>query len=140
LADTKNPDNVRKLEFIAPSLSADVDERDRFFASLAEEANRETETWVLDALANLHHPLRRAGAEPYILPALELLEEIQVTGDIFFPKRWLDETLANHRSDEAVRIVRSFLNENPDYNEQLRMKILQSADMLFRANMILSGQ
>jgi aminopeptidase N len=140
LADTKNPDNVRKLEFIAPSLSADVDERDRFFASLAEEANRETETWVLDALANLHHPLRRAGAEPYILPALELLEEIQVTGDIFFPKRWLDETLANHRSDEAVRIVRSFLNENPDYNEQLRMKILQSADMLFRAKMILSGQ
>ncbi|MED5461977.1 MAG: M1 family aminopeptidase, partial [Pseudomonadota bacterium] len=131
---TENPDSVRKLRFIAPSLSPEPEVRNQFFESLADERNRQTESWVLDALANLHHPLRITESEKYLLPSLELLSEIQATGDIFFPKRWLDETLGNHRSSSAVLTVRNFLAERPEYNEQLRMKILQSAHRLFRAN------
>ena len=128
---SENPDNVRKLAFIAPSLSADQAVRDAFFESLADASNRETESWVLDALDNLHHPLRTADSEAYLLPSLELLTEIQVTGDIFFPKRWLDATLRNYRTSTAVATVRTFLEERPDYNRQLRMKILQSAYFLY---------
>jgi aminopeptidase N len=51
MAKTENPDNLRKLQFTAPSLSADPEVRDAFFESLADEANRSTESWVLDALA-----------------------------------------------------------------------------------------
>jgi aminopeptidase N len=36
-----------------------------------------------------------------------------------------------------VQIVRGFLAQRPDYNPQLRMKILQAADRLFRAAAIL---
>ena len=140
MARTENPDNLRKLEFIAPSLSADPAVRNEFFASLADEANRSTESWVLDALANLHHPVRTGVSERYILPSLELLQEIQVTGDIFFPKRWLDETLGNYNSASAAATVRRFLESRPDYNAQLRMKILQAADPLFRANSIVQIQ
>ncbi len=139
LASTQNPDSRRKLEFIAPSLSADQGVRDAFFYSLANEESRAVESWVLDALENIHHPLRIRESEQYILPSLELLEEIQVTGDIFFPKRWLDVTLANYRSGTAVHTVREFLEERPGYNEQLRMKILQSADMMFRASTLVGA-
>ena len=134
LARTGNPDNRRKLEFIQPSLSADESVRDAFFASLADARQREIESWVLEALDNLHHPLRTAQSEKYLLPSLELLEEIQATGDIFFPSRWLDATLANHRSESAVATVNGFLDARPGYNAQLRAKILQAADPLFRAN------
>jgi aminopeptidase N len=136
LEKTENPDNRRKLDFIAPSLSASHAERDAFVASLDSEAAREVESWVLDALENIHHPLRTTESEEYILAGLELLQEIQVTGDIFFPKRWLDVTLGNYRSGTAVNTVRTFLDERPEYNQQLRMKILQSADNLFRASTI----
>jgi aminopeptidase N len=135
---TQNPDSRRRLEFIAPSLSPDEAVRDAFFASLADAGNRETETWVLGALRNLHHPSRVAHSEKYILPSLELLREIQVTGDIFFPTRWLVATLENHRSSRAVETVRAFLAARPDYNAQLRMKILQAADMPMRANRIVA--
>jgi aminopeptidase N len=138
LALIENPDSRRRLEFVAPSLSADIDIRDEFFASLADEKNRQTESWVVDALNYLHHPARAAQSQKYILPSLELLQEIQMTGDIFFPTRWLNGTLANHRSVAAADTVRSFLQQRPDYNTQLRMKILQQADMLFRANDILA--
>jgi len=134
----KNPDSRRRLEFVAPSLSPDVGIRDEFFASLSDEKNRQTESWVVDALSYLHHPTRAEQSQKYILPSLDLLQEIQMTGDIFFPTRWLNGTLANHRSAAAVDTVRLFLQERPDYNTQLRMKILQQADMLFRANAILA--
>lgn len=136
LAKTNNPDSHRKLTFITPSLSSDKSVRDEFFASLGDEQNRNVESWVLDALENIHHPLRTAESEEYILASLQLLQEIQVTGDIFFPKRWLDVTLGNYRSGSAVHTVRTFLDERPDYNRQLRMKILQSADTMFRASSI----
>ena len=73
------------------------------------------------------------------MPSLDLLQEIQITGDVFFPKDWLDATLSNHRSSSAVRTVNAFLQERPEYNEQLRMKILQSADLMFRANVMISA-
>ncbi len=139
MANTENPDKQRKFGFVAPSLSADKGVRDRFFASLADENNRAVESWVLDALGNIHHPLRTGESEQYILPSLELLQEIQVTGDIFFPKRWLDVTLGNYRTGTAVHTVRTFLEERPDYNQQLKMKILQSADNLFRASTLVGA-
>lgn len=136
---TLNPDSKRRLTFVAPSLSPAKTTRDEFVASLADESMREIESWVLDALANIHHPLRVASAEQYILPSLELLEQIQATGDIFFPKRWLDVTLRNHSSATAVHTIETFLNERPDYNRQLRMKILQSADSVMRANRLVDA-
>jgi aminopeptidase N len=137
LEQIDNQDRKRRFEFISPSLSNDQEVRDEFFGSLKEEQNRRTESWVLSALGYLHHPLRVDASEKYILPSLELLQEIQVTGDIFFPKRWLDVTLGNYSSDTAVQTVRDFLDKRPNYNDQLRMKILQAADGMFRVNAIL---
>jgi aminopeptidase N len=114
-------------------VSAEQSVRDAFFESLREDKNRQTESWVCDAVAKLHHPSRLGQSEKYLLPSLELLQEIQVTGDIFFPSRWLEATLQNHNSVEAGDTVRRFLAQRPDYNPQLRMKILQAADGLFRA-------
>lgn len=135
----QNPDRRARFEFVRPSLSSDSTVREAFFESLRDPANREREPWVLAALSNLHHPLRSAHSERFILPSLELLEEIQRTGDIFFPKRWLDATLDGHNSPAAAVTVREFLASRPDFPKRLGEKILQSADMLFRSADIVHG-
>jgi len=63
------------------------------------------------------------------------LQEIQLTGDIFFPAAWLQGTLGAYQSATAARTVQAFLAAHPasSYNPQLRMKLLQAADDLFRA-------
>jgi aminopeptidase N len=132
---TMNPDRKARLQFVARALSSNSAERDRFFASLADVANRRHEPWVLDGLRHLHHPLRAASAVKYIAPSLTLLQEIQQTGDIFFPMRWMDATLGGHRSPVAAAIVRNFLDHAPcSYPDRLRRLILSSADDLFRAS------
>lgn len=133
LTRIENSDRKRRFEWISPALSPNQQIRDAFFSSLSDESNREIESWVLGALNALHHPLRRDVSESYLLPSLELLQEIQVTGDIFFPARWLGASLGNYNSTSAVDTVRGFLADRPDYNSQLKLKILQAADDLFRA-------
>lgn len=139
LARCKNPDNRRRLAFVAPSLSADASERDVFFASLADETNRQTESWVLDALGYLHHPSRTAQSVKYLPDTLVLLASIQRTGDIFFPMGWLRSSFYFHNSARAIAVVEQFLATNPGYSAQLRMKIQQAADRPARAVTIRRG-
>ena len=130
----QNPDRKARFAFVRPSLSADPAVRDAFFESLKDVANRRREPWVLEAVGYLHHPLRAAAAEKYIPPSLTLLREIQRTGDIFFPKRWMDATLSGHSSAAASRMVAGYVATlPPDYPDRLRRVILSSADDLFRA-------
>ena len=129
----KDEEKQREFEFVSRALAGKQEQRDAFFSELLEEKNREKEPWVNQALHYLHHPLRAEQSLGYIEPALEELKEVQQTGDIFFPKSWLDATLWGHSSPEAADVVRRFLEEHPDYPVNLKNKILQSADMLFRA-------
>jgi aminopeptidase N len=132
---TNNPDRKAQFAFVRPALSGDARERDAWFTSLADVANRRHEPWVLEGLRYLHHPLRAAASEKFIEPSLLLLREIQRTGDIFFPKRWMDASLSGHQSAGAAATVRAFLDHvPPDYPERLRRVILSSADDLFRAS------
>jgi aminopeptidase N len=128
-----NPDRKARFAFVMPALSSDVAARDAFFASLARVENRARERWVADGLAFISHPLRRQHAERYIKPGLELLSEIQRTGDIFFPLNWTGGLLASHNSPAAAQTVRSFLDAQKNYPPRLRQVIEQQADQLFRA-------
>ena len=130
-------DNQRRFEFLKFSLSPDPTIRDKFFEALMNKQNRHTEAWVLTALRYLHHPLRQEKSEKHLNDTLDILQEIQITGDIFFPGRWLNSTFRYYQSDTAVKTVRDFLAERPNYNYQLKLKILQGADQMFRANQIL---
>jgi aminopeptidase N len=134
-ARTKNPDRRAQFAFVRPALSADTAERDAWFAALADVSNRRREPWVLEGLRYLHHPLRESSSEKFIEPSLLMLREIQRTGDIFFPKRWMDATLGGHRTPAAAAIVRAFVDSlPPQYPLPLRRVILSSADDLFRAS------
>ena len=136
-ARIQNPDRKAQFEFVRPALAADVATRDAFFTSLRDVKNRGRETWVLQGLGYLHHPLRAPSAEKHIGASLELLREIQRTGDIFFPKRWMDATLSGHQSASAALVVSDFLKGLPkDYPERLRRVVLSSADDLMRARRI----
>ena len=126
----KNEDNRKKMNYIMPSVSSDQSVRDSMFQSLLLSENREQEPWVSEALGYLHHPLRSEKSIQYILPSLEIIEEIKATGDIFFPAAWLNATLGGHNSDEALTRVNTFLSENPSLPLDLRNKILQAADIL----------
>lgn len=131
-----NSDKQKRFDFLLPSLSDDELVRDAFMESLKQEKNREKESWVQLALANIHHPLRQQRAKKYLRECLDLIEEVQLTGDIFFPKGWLVNSVGKYSSAEAFDIVNDFLKENPEFSPILKRKLLQATDDLARAQKI----
>lgn len=138
LARIQNPDRQQRLRFLMPALSPEQATRDQFFASLSDPQNREKEAWVVSALGYLHHPLRVAASEKYLPQSLALLEEIQQTGDIFFPSNWLHATLSYYQTPTAATTVRDFLTQHPQLNPKLRAKLQQAADDLLRAEQLVA--
>jgi aminopeptidase N len=134
LARTQNPDRRDRLAFVMPALSADPAERERSFERFKVLENRRREVWVQDSLQYLNHPLRAQHGQRFVQPALEMLREVQRTGDIFFPTRWMERLLWGHRSPEVAATVRNFLARQKDYPTRLRWTILSTADELFRAS------
>lgn len=131
-----NPDKQKRFEFLLPSLSKDELVRNAFMKSLKDDANREKESWVSVGLANINHPLRQESAQKYIRFSLDLVDEIQRTGDIFFPKDWLDNTIGKYSSKFAFDEVQLFLKENPNFSTILKRKLFQATDLLYKAQNI----
>ena len=127
-----NPDRKRQYAFISPSVSPRKEVRDSVFASLLVAGNRRVEPWASAALSNLNCQLRQKEAVGYIRPALEVLQEVQRTGDIFFPRDWVRALLSGHTSPEAKKEVDDFFATHPDYPVLLSNKIRQQADHLYR--------
>lgn len=131
-----NPDKQKRFDFLLPSLSKEESVRNAFMESLKEEKNREKESWVAVGLSNFHHPLRQETAQNHLRFSLDLIEEIQQTGDIFFPKDWLNNTVGKYSSKFAFDEVQRFLKETPNFSPILKRKLMQATDILYRAKNI----
>jgi len=133
---TTNLERKNRLTFLMPALSTNAKERNDFFNSLLDRKNRTKEAWVNSGLAYLNHPLRQQTSIVNLPKSLQILEEIQKTGDIFFPQSWLASIFGTYQSAEAYQIVTDFLKANPNYNQKLKGKILQATDNLYRSQSI----
>ncbi len=129
----KNADRLAKFRFVRNAVTPDIAKCDIFFKSLSNPANRRPEPWVIEALHYFHHPLKSSYSMKYIKPSLDLLPEIQRTGDIFFPKSWLETTFWGYSSKEVYQVVDLWLKDNQELQKPLRDKVLQSVDNLKRA-------
>ena len=129
----KNPDRKARFAFVRPALSRGPGRARAFFATL-EDVGEPPARAVGARGARATCTIRCAPHAPkkFLRPSLELLREIQRTGDIFFPKRWTDATLGGHQSPDAAAVVTNSWRAAADYPERLRLVILSSADDLFR--------
>ena len=127
-----NPDRLARFQFIRPALSADAGEREALFRTFIDVNERRRESWILNAMSAIHHPIRNEESLGLLRDSLDLTKEIQRTGDIFFPLNWLNTTLGGYQSVAAAKIVTAYLDDNPDLPPRLRGKVLQAVDDLYR--------
>lgn len=123
----RNPDRLKQFDFISRACTADTLRLDSLFESLKQVENRRVEPYAQSLLYYLNHPLRDRYAAKYIRAGLELLPEVQRTGDIFFPSNWAYALLGGHSGEEAYGELEKFLAEHPKFPALLKNKVLQEA-------------
>lgn len=121
-----HPDRLAQFDFISQAVRPDKARRMLCFRSLLKAENRRIEPWAAQALSYLNHPVYGEETLQYLRPALDILEEIQITGDIFFPSNWLAALLRSHTDKRAGEIVGEYLQDNPGLNPLLKAKVLQN--------------
>ena len=134
LARISNMDRRAEYLFVSPAVSASKAVRDSVFGALLVADNRSVEPWASSALSLLNHRLRQREAIGYIGAGLEVLEEVQQTGDIFFPTGWLRALLSGHTTLEALHEVEAFWEGQRNYPAMLASKVRQQSDHLYRLN------
>lgn len=91
-----------------------------------------SESWIEAALGPWNSVWHRDLTLPYLEKALNELPNLKRGRKIFFVNGWLGAFLSGQRSEEALNIVNKFLADNPNLDKDLRLKILENADLLER--------
>ena len=128
-----NEDQRREFDFISRACNPDTLVQQQLFNELLLAENRRIEPWARDMLALLNDPTREPFNNRYITTGLDVLPEIQRTGDIFFPGYWLTGLLSGHHSDEAKALVRQWIETHPDLEPALMNKLKENAYWLLKA-------
>ena len=128
----KTEDERREFDYVSRFCSPDPTQRLRLFNEILKPQNRGQEPWALKALQLLNSDVYEPVSNIYIEPSIKSLEYLQQTSGIFFPGRWMEALMANHKSKEARLIVENFISSNPDYPEPLRNKILEAAWIMMK--------
>ena len=123
----KTDDERREFDYISRVCTSDPMLRVRLFNEMLKPQNREKEPWALKAFQLLNADVYEPQSNVYIESGLKSLQYIEQTSDIFFPTNWLKALLAEHKSREARLTVEKFINNNPNYPEHLKKKILEAA-------------
>ena len=123
----KTDDERREFDFISRACNPDEQVQLQLFNDLLKVENRRVEPWVRTMLALLNDPSREPMSNRYLAPGLDALEEIQRTGDIFFPGYWLSNLLNGHKSDEARQIVNAWIDSHQSLSPALMNKLLENA-------------
>ncbi|MBR5684556.1 MAG: ERAP1-like C-terminal domain-containing protein [Muribaculaceae bacterium] len=122
-----NDDERREFDFISRACNPDEQAQQQLFNDLLMAENRRVEPWARDMLALLNDPTREPFSNRYLTAGLDALEEIQRTGDIFFPGYWLSSLLSGHKSDEARQIVKAWIDAHPTLEPALMNKLKENA-------------
>lgn len=120
-------DRRKEFDFVSRACDPDPNVQQTLFNSLLEAENRAVEPYASGMLALLNNYRREPFNNRFIRPGLDILEEVQRTGDIFFPLDWCNALLGGHKSKEAKQEVEKFLKAHPDYPSSLKNKLLQAA-------------
>ena len=120
-------DRKSEFQFVSRACNPDVAVQDTLFEELKQRENRRTEPWASAILALLNDETREPRNNKYVLTGLDMLQEVQRTGDIFFPGYWVNALLGDHRSQEAKTIVENFVKSHPDYPQKLKNKLMEAA-------------
>ena len=123
----KTDDERREFDFVSRACNPDEQVQQQLFNDLLKVENRRVEPWARTMLALLNDPVREPMSNRYLVPGLDVLEEIQRTGDIFFPGYWLSSLLEGHSSEEARLAVSGWIDAHPMLPSALMNKLLENA-------------
>ncbi|MBX3296247.1 MAG: hypothetical protein KF762_11120 [Acidobacteria bacterium] len=138
LEKTETSDDAKRYAYAARAGIATAENKAKYWKDFTE--NKEiSESWIEAAFGPWNSIRHSELTLPYLERALKELPNHKRNRKIFFVNGWLGAFIGGQRSEEALNIVNKFLADNPTLDRDLRLKILENADLIERAVKIRSN-
>ncbi len=132
LEKTETSDEAKRYAYAARAGFATAENKAKYWNDFT--ANKEiSESWIEAAFGPWNSIRHSELTLPYLERALKELPNHKRNRKIFFVNGWLAAFIGGHRDEKALAIVNKFLADNPNLDNDLRLKILENVDLIERA-------
>ncbi|MGQ0542626.1 MAG: M1 family aminopeptidase [Blastocatellia bacterium] len=132
LEKTETSDDAKRYAYAARAGFATAENKAKYWNDFVN--NKEiSESWIEAAFGPWNSIRHSELTLPYLERSLKELPNHKRSRKIFFVNGWLGAFIGGQRSEEALAIVNKFLADNPNLDKDLRLKILENADLIERA-------
>ena len=132
LEKTETSDDAKRYAYAAKAGIGTAENKAKYWNDFVNNKDI-SESWIEAAFGPWNSIRHSELTLPYLLRALQELPNHKRNRKIFFVNGWLGAFIGGQRSEEALAIVNKFLADNPTLDRDLRLKILENADIIERA-------
>ncbi|QQS31990.1 MAG: hypothetical protein IPM50_09910 [Acidobacteriota bacterium] len=132
LEKTESSDDAKRYAYAARAGIATAENKAKYWNDFVSNKDI-SESWIEAAFGPWNSIRHSELTLPYLQRALAELPNHKRNRKIFFVNGWLGAFIGGQRSEEALGIINKFLADNPTLDRDLRLKILENADIIERA-------
>lgn len=132
LEKTETTDDARRFAYAARAGIATEENKAKYFRDFLKNKDI-SESWIEAAFVPFNSPRHSELTLKYLETALAELPNLKRTRKIFFVNGWLGAFIGGQKSAEALSVINRFLETNKNLDRDLRLKILENADVVERA-------
>ena len=129
LEKTETSDDAKRYAYAAKAGIPTAENKSKYWNDFTN--NKEiSESWIEAAFGPWNSIRHSELTLPYLQKALQELPNHKRNRKIFFVNGWLGAFIGGQRSEEALAIVNKFLSDNPNLDNDLRLKVLENVDLI----------
>ncbi len=132
LEKSETGDDAKRYAYAARAGTGTRDNIAKYWADFVSNKDI-SESWIEAAIGPFNSLKHEELTLPYLERALAELPNLKRTRKIFFINNWLAAFIGGQRTEAALGVINKFLADNPDLDKDLRLKILENADIIERA-------
>jgi aminopeptidase N len=132
LEKTETGDDAKRFAYAAKAGFATAENKAKYWNDFINNKDI-SESWIEAAFGPFNSIRHSDLTLPFLKRALAELPNHKRTRKIFFVNGWLGAFIGGQRSEAALAIVNKFLADNPNLDNDLRLKILENVDLIERA-------
>lgn len=124
-------DDERRYAYAAGAARNDAANKQKYFDAFVNDPAL-AESWIESGMGPFNSMRQAELTAPYLERALAELPKLKRTRKIFFVNGWLAAFIGGQCSAESLRVVNDFLEQHPELDRDLRLKVLEAVDGLQR--------
>lgn len=132
LEKTETSDDAKRYAYAARAGIATAENKAKYWDDFVNNKTI-SESWIEAAFGPWNSIRHSELTLPYLTRALKELPNHKRNRKIFFVNGWLAAFIGGQRSSQALDAIDKFLADNPNLDNDLRLKILENSDLIERA-------